>query len=560
MKKIKITEKQANMLKEMGTPKVLKVTQEQYNKILEMENVQEDMFKDIVKSAPGPDRPQMNRDLKKANPYKVNEMYKDFIQELYNLSESDPVLGESKYSKLRKLMEIGGLTKEGRLVKEKFNNDKERVKQVISAGLYEMACGKSPYIAMEAIEEALKMSDITPDYFRKQIGEPKKSGKSKEELMAAIEKKRKESNAYTAQREREREEALKALAKGEEEQKLDEIGDYPLGAEYDSSAPWNQKEPDYREGERVSGEFKVIGTLSDEIAILSNKSGEKFVFYYHHLPKDDFEPYVDIEQTYVGKDEDGLPDFEYDENWEVSDEAIESYVNDNLDSLTIGVGLSDYEGGKDIVKIDAELTDDLVSVFGDEIKGLLGLEEATTTGSVGGADNFFGYDVPMGGGKYKSSFWTAGNKENKHLEEGERGNRYIAEMDFYLFAKDDEHAKQVAQEMAQEMDTKYDNQPRIQKLFKQPFGTMGSQEIPMNEDSHSNTQWKGGSFVELDDCTKLNNNKVAQNGGCNSGDINNLKLTKTKDAIISNDHIVQEVAKKTGRSIEEVKKIISNFK
>lgn len=559
MKKIKITEKQANMLKEMGQPKVLKVTQEQYNKILEMENVQEDMFKDIVKSAPGPDRPQMNRDLKKADPYKVNEMYEEFIQELYNLRESDPVDG-NKYSKLHKLMEIGGLTKEGRLVKEKFNNDKNRVKQVISAGLYEIACGKSPYMAMEAIEEALKSSDITPKYFSSQIGEPRKSGKSKEELMAAIEKKREESQKYTAQRDKEREDALKALAQGEEEQKLDEIGDYPLGSEYDSSAPFNQQEPEYREGERVSGEFKIIGTVSNEIAILSNQAGEKFVFYYHHLPKDDFEPYIDIEKTYVGKDEDGFPDFEYDEDWDISDEAIESYVNDNLDTLTIGVGLSDYESGKDLIKVDEELIENLRNDFGDDINRLLGLEEATTTGSVGGADNFFGYDVPMGGGKYKSSFWTAGNKENKHLEEGERGNRYIAEMDFYLFANDDEHAKKVAQQMAKEMDTKYDNQPRIQKLFKQPFGTMSTQEIPMNEDSHSNTQWKGGSFVELDDCTKLNNNKVAQNGGCNSGDINNLKLTKTKDAVISNDHIVQEVAKKTGRTIEEVKKIISNFK
>ena len=36
MAKIKITEEQANMLKEMGKTKVLKVTQEQYNKILEM--------------------------------------------------------------------------------------------------------------------------------------------------------------------------------------------------------------------------------------------------------------------------------------------------------------------------------------------------------------------------------------------------------------------------------------------------------------------------------------------------------------------------------------------
>ena len=81
---------------------------------------------------------------------------------------------------------------------------------------------------------------------------------------------------------------------------------------------------------------------------------------------------------------------------------------------------------------------------------------------------------------------------------------------------------------------------------------MSSQEIPMNEDSHSETQLKGGSFVNVKE-------KCKKYPYCDEGP-GAIETKKTKMAVVSNDHIVQEVAKKTGRTIEEVKKIISNFK
>jgi hypothetical protein len=48
------------------------------------------------------------------------------------------------------------------------------------------------------------------------------------------------------------------------------------------------------------------------------------------------------------------------------------------------------------------------------------------------------------------------------------------------------------------------------------------------------TAWPDGEFVDFDDCVKLNNNKVAQNGGCSQGDSGVVKLKKTKKSIISN--------------------------
>jgi hypothetical protein len=48
-----------------------------------------------------------------------------------------------------------------------------------------------------------------------------------------------------------------------------------------------------------------------------------------------------------------------------------------------------------------------------------------------------------------------------------------------------------------------------------------------------NTGWPDGAFVEFDDCVRLNNNKVAEKGGCSAGNSGVVKLNKTKNSIIS---------------------------
>jgi hypothetical protein len=49
-----------------------------------------------------------------------------------------------------------------------------------------------------------------------------------------------------------------------------------------------------------------------------------------------------------------------------------------------------------------------------------------------------------------------------------------------------------------------------------PGGTF----VDENKDLH------GGGFVEIDDCTKLNNNKEAQKGGCSTGAVDNVVTIK----------------------------------
>jgi hypothetical protein len=44
----------------------------------------------------------------------------------------------------------------------------------------------------------------------------------------------------------------------------------------------------------------------------------------------------------------------------------------------------------------------------------------------------------------------------------------------------------------------------------------------VEESLSDETTWHGGAFVEFDDCTKLNNNKEAQKGGCSTGAVDGV--------------------------------------
>ena len=84
MKKIKINEQQADMLKNLGKTKVLKITQEQYNRILETERLVEmDLSNPITREF---SKNMSNTDKKEFTNTKVqgiSELYEKFINELF---------------------------------------------------------------------------------------------------------------------------------------------------------------------------------------------------------------------------------------------------------------------------------------------------------------------------------------------------------------------------------------------------------------------------------------------------------------------------------------------
>lgn len=156
MKKIKITKEQAKMLKEMSKKpqRVLKITQEQYDKIVQSERA-------MISEKPVPPSTQIARNFKrglsrdsKKVMKTIKETYSDFISELYSIKE-----GGGVYENLIKLMEIAGMVENRRIKKEAFLNDSNVVKEVISHGLQEISNGASDYSVMEMMEG--KLAEVT---------------------------------------------------------------------------------------------------------------------------------------------------------------------------------------------------------------------------------------------------------------------------------------------------------------------------------------------------------------------------------------------------------------
>jgi hypothetical protein len=56
------------------------------------------------------------------------------------------------------------------------------------------------------------------------------------------------------------------------------------------------------------------------------------------------------------------------------------------------------------------------------------------------------------------------------LEEMAREQRYVAEIDFFIWADNDEDAQAQAQSIAAELDAKYDNRASVKTLGTKPSG------------------------------------------------------------------------------------------
>ena len=101
--------------------------------------------------------------------------------------------------------------------------------------------------------------------------------------------------------------------------------------------------------------------MNPEIAILKGDDG-MYVFYHYDLGENELSPYTEIEQYAVGRDEDGDVEYEYGD-FEKTPEGLEDYINDNINNVKGGEGLDSYEEGVDLVKIDDELRNYLLSLF-----------------------------------------------------------------------------------------------------------------------------------------------------------------------------------------------------
>jgi hypothetical protein len=413
MAKIKITKQQAIMLENLNKPKVLKITESQYKAILQHEGLDENA---VIPKIYAPMDSESKRDYKntvnnlKGVVKESEELWKEFVNELYGLHESSSNI----YEKLIRMMETFGFVENRKLSKVKFGGDKNKAKEVILGGLNKLHETGSPYLAMEVMDKACQES----------------------------------MNTHSGS--------------------MNEYDDnLPIGTKYSPDSPWNQKDVQYRDKTIDKNQpFKLVTNVGNNA--IFKKDGELYQFSYEYIDKDEFYDYADVPQEFTGQDEDGLPNYKYGD-WEITDETISNYVNDNLETLLSpeNYGEGDpkklFDEGKLFVKIIDSTGDDTVVEFDNTIYEAVNslkkksqedeeLEESTTTGSALGGISLV---MPLG-----------------------------SKPEDYIIKK------------------------------------------PVKENAFDRTQWAGGEFVEFDDCTKLNNNKEAQKGKCSVGAIDNVVKTK----------------------------------
>lgn len=468
--------------------------------------------------------------------------------------------------------------------------------------------------------------DDIANSLKQQVSEPKKSGKTREELLAVIAQKKKE------ELERREVEATKPIGE------LEEDGGYPAGSANDPRAPYNQVDNTERGIRPESSPYNLVW-FSDDVAIFS-KDGQFFAFNVTSTDNVEYAEYADREAKDMGQDEDGFANVEYGD-WSLNGDVVNAYVNNNLDHLSFGRGLDDYENGVDISLITQDLAADLVSfakyIGGEEgaklnkILTSINLEEVTAAAGSSGA--FVG---KMGGSPAPIHKGNA-SSEMDMITDGETADEMSVERDIISTLKQltrdgkidvaewfsfESELKRVV-DLIQSLDNE-EWKPVIMFIvkglqlaetimggntegmtqFKQylrsltqfinhfatsleetttttsaggdsgtfafdaPVGDGGefwtagnkmAKKGPVKEDAKTDTQYPNGEFVEFDDCVKLNNNKVAQNGGCSVGAVDNVVKTKSsKNSVISDNTLYLEISKATGRTIDEVKGLIEN--
>lgn len=123
-------------------------------------------------------------------------------------------------------------------------------------------------------------------------------------------------------------------------------GNLPPG--YDDSDPYEPE--DLRGIDPSKHELKVIASDDTEFAIIEDKSGKKYVYYY-----DSSQP--DFQENYMIYNE------ETDDYEEIDTLGVEAAANDVPDS-SYGVGVQGWEdSSKEIIELDEELVDDLLEEF-----------------------------------------------------------------------------------------------------------------------------------------------------------------------------------------------------
>lgn len=566
MKKIKITEKQAELLglnkitegptlKE-GVKNIVQISKEQYNRIFASK--------------------KLNEDDPKGGLNRVDKTFKkEFVgQDIQNLKKvSEEKFDIKKQNKVPKVTAVVGqrdLTEaEG---KEEQVEDplKAEVLELVKY-LYRKSEKLSPFWEQNGMDyDAICDTLLAKNMIVKNGGRYELSkilGNPQAALQAV-------------------EDTLRVHVKpqGEPELETEDAGGYPAGAEHDSAAPYNQKEPDTTKPTQPKHLQLTPIAFNREICLFKGPDGAMYVFYHDNVDKNELKDYASLTRHYVGKDEDGQPEYDYDDDFEIDIDVISNYVNDNLQHLSKGEGAEAYERGVDLVKIDDTLKSELLSLY-DKDKKLVSVLNPIDEGDLEGVMGSFKANLvqaatPSDKPKISQSKIVAKLAELKAKEE-ERRKAEQAGIDAQSAAAEEVDEMTSAASsgaftgpmssdiVKREMpNTPVVGETTVAGVGNFQYDTPGGLTMDLGKSNpktkaEKTTQWAGGSFVKQPDCSKPNNNKSAQNGGCNSG-ASSLKTKKTSGSInapsLGENDIYEAIATKTGKTIDEVKRIIESKK
>lgn len=356
-------------------------------------------------------------------------------------------------------------------------------------------------------------------------------------------------------------EKLNKMINDGRELEMESDGYLPAGAEYDKNAPWNQDSETSTPTKPKQRMFNVV-YYNREIVILNDKEGNQYAFIYDSIPREDFEEYAEIPRVYIGKDEDGDPEFEYSDDWDIDEDVLDRYINDNLKNISYGVGLGDFEEGKDIVKIDSELKADLMKLY-DKDKGLVRVLSAIEEDYDSMQQNRNDLTNKFVGNVIKA-MTPQGERKPKTKEEVRQMARTLAKLykkpvKFYLDKLNKEYG---IEETTTAASSGSYTGPFLGSAAKAPedpnkldvpvvgevtagSGSVGAYDAnalpnitrdgkfksnPTTPKAFKKTQYPKGGFVKFNDCVKLNNKPAG--AGCSQGAVDNVvKVVQTKGNI-----------------------------
>jgi hypothetical protein len=626
MKKIKITERQAELLGlNKNTKNTLKITQEQYDRIFGSKMLKEDKDKSVDND---PLYVEYYKEMSGEEPFEMNGNKYQYVWAKYPDGKvdvgtyafgQDLVYAYDKFKTMHKLQEDSDIKGGEARVDNAFKKEMPVSNDVVNLKpVDEEAEGKNFNIRQKTSDVPSSIQD-----FGKPISEEEEEGNIKTEMKGLISRLYGKSNELSPYWEKKGLtfdkiclELLKnnpplikssgdntyviTKAMGDKDQTLQAIEDkltsisegidttvdLQEGDWFDSHPehPSNQPNQQYTKRSSVpTTDFETIA-FNKEIAIMKHKN-DLWCFNYFYLTSEDEKGFgrVASELGKVpmdsdGQDEEGFADYTYGE-FDIDGEILSTYVDENLNTLSKGIGMQGWESDANLVKIDDVLKAELLDIYDKDrniTNALSPMQEGDDRFAKHAADRekiktdlgkgFTGEPSVKSSDEKSAILQKIKDIRAKELarrkESGEIDETTAASSGAFtgpLFGKMKEEEGMVRRELKETTSGSDSTGEYTVPAFKMKKNHTDFAEVTTK--AETTPQWAGGAFVEQPECSKPNNNKEAQNGGCNSG-ASSLKVKYKKGSInapsLGEDKIYETIAKKTGKTVKEVITIIKS--